>query len=43
MKFVRTSSGKHPIKNVHVIKAHGKSSLDSSFFAGYVVRMSRVS
>ena len=43
IKFVRTSSNKYPIKNVHVVKAHGKSSLDSQFFPGYVVRMSRVS
>lgn len=43
IRFVRTSSGKHPVKNVHVIKAHGKSSLDTTFFPGYVTRMSRVS
>lgn len=40
---VKTPSGKYPVKNVQLIKAHGKSTLDSSFFPGLVTRMSRVS
>ena len=43
MKKVKTSRGKYPVKNVHIIKSHGKSSLESRFFDGYVTRMSRVS
>lgn len=43
MKRVKTSRGKYPVKNVHMVKAHGKSSLESKFFDGYVTRMSRVS
>lgn len=43
MKRVKTSKGKYPVKNVHMVKAHGKSSLESKFFDGYVTRMSRVS
>ena len=43
MKRVKTSKGKYPVKNVHMVKAHGKSSLESRFFDGYVTRMSRVS
>lgn len=31
------------MKNVHIVKAHGKSSIESKFFDGYVTRMSRVS
>ena len=40
---VKTSVGKYPVKNVHIMKAHGLSSLESEFFPGYVLRMSRVS
>ena len=43
MVKVRNKRGKHPVKNVHMVKAHGKSSLESKFFDGYVTRMSRVS
>ena len=43
MLRVKTVSGKYPVRNVHIIKAHGKSSLESRFFDGYVTRMSRVS
>ena len=31
MKKVKTSSGNYPVKNVSIIKAHGKSSLESKF------------
>jgi len=43
MLRVKTSKGKYPVKNVHMVKAHGKSSLESKLFDGYVTRMSRVS
>ena len=43
MKAVKTLSGKYPVKSVHIIKAHGQSTLESEFFPGYVLRMSRVS
>lgn len=33
----------YPVKNVYMIKAHGRSTLDSTFFPGLVTRMSRVS
>jgi len=29
MKRVRNSRNKYPVKNVHIVKAHGKSSLES--------------
>jgi T-complex protein 1 subunit alpha len=40
---VKTPVGKYPVKNVHIMKAHGQSSLESELFPGYVLRMSRVS
>ncbi len=43
MQHVKTQSGKHPVRNVHIIKAHGQSTLESEFFPGFVLRMSRVS
>ena len=43
IKAVKTLSGKHPIKSIHMIKAHGQSTLESDYFPGYVLRMSRVS
>lgn len=43
MKSVKTSSGKYPVKNVRIVHAHGKSSLESHYFPGFVTRMSRVS
>ena len=43
IKAVRTTSGKYPVKSVHIMKAHGQTSLDSICFPGYVLRMSRVS
>jgi T-complex protein 1 subunit alpha len=43
VQHVRLSTGKVPIKNINISMAHGKSTLDSEFFDGYVLRMSRVS
>lgn len=43
MFHVRNANGKHPVKNVNIIKAHGLSLLESAFFPGFVLRMSRVS
>lgn len=43
MKAVKTKGGKYPVKAVNIVKAHGKSTLDSELFPGYVTRMSRVS
>ena len=43
MVKTKTKNGKFPVKNVNIIKAHGKSTLDSKYFNGYVLRMSRVS
>lgn len=43
IKWVKNSRGKYPVKNINIIKAHGKSSLESKYFNGYVTRMSRVS
>ncbi len=43
MMKVKTNRGKYPVRNVHIVKSHGKSSLESKFFDGYVTRMSRVS
>ena len=43
IKTVKTLSGKYPIKSIHMIKAHGQSTLESDLFSGYVLRMSRVS
>ena len=43
IQFVKTSTGKHPLKSIHMIKAHGQSTLESEMFPGYVLRMSRVS
>jgi T-complex protein 1 subunit alpha len=40
---VQTPSLKYPVKNVNIVKAHGLSSLESEFFPGFVLRMSRVS
>jgi len=41
--YVKTASGKVPVKNIHILKSHGKSSLESTIFEGYVLQMSRVS
>lgn len=43
MLHVKNNSGKHPVKNVNIVKAHGLSMLESHFFPGYALRMSRVS
>ena len=43
VQHVRLTTGKVPIKNIKIIMAHGKSTLDSYFFNGYALRMSRVS
>lgn len=43
INHVKTANGKIPVKNINMIMAHGKSTLDSTFFNGYVLRMSRVS
>ena len=43
MMHVKNSSGKHPVKNVNIVKAHGLSMQESYFFPGYGLRMSRVS
>jgi len=37
---VKTNSNKYPIKNINIVKSHGKSTLDSYFVPGYVTRMS---
>jgi T-complex protein 1 subunit alpha len=41
--YVKTTGGKVPVKNIHIVKSHGQSSLESIFFEGYVLQMSRVS
>lgn len=43
MNQVKLTTGKFPVKSVNIVMSHGKSSLDSSYFDGYVLRMSRVS
>jgi T-complex protein 1 subunit alpha len=43
IQHVKTGANKYPVKNVHIMKAHGLSSLESEFFPGFVLRMSRVS
>lgn len=43
MTFVQTHQNKYPVKSVNIVKAHGRSSLESAFFPGFVLRMSRVS
>lgn len=43
MLHVKNNSGKYPVKSVNIVKAHGLSMLESSFFPGFVLRMSRVS
>ena len=43
VNHVRTAADKIPVKNINMAMAHGKSTLDSEFFDGYVLRMSRVS
>jgi chaperonin GroEL (HSP60 family) len=39
---VRSQSDQISVNNIGIIKAHGKSILDSKFFPGLVFRMSRV-
>lgn len=39
---IRSQHDSYPIKNINLIKSHGKSILDSQFFNGLVFRMSRV-
>jgi T-complex protein 1 subunit alpha len=34
---------KVPIRNIHIVQAHGRSSTESAFFEGYILRTSRVS
>ena len=41
--YVRTEKNNIPIKNVQILKAHGKSSVESKFFEGYVLQTMRVS
>lgn len=43
MLHVKTGSAKYPVKNVNIMKAHGLSMQESTFFPGFVLRMSRVS
>lgn len=43
MLHVKSANGKYVVKNVHIIKAHGLSMQESTFYGGYVLRMSRVS
>lgn len=43
MQKVQTKRNKYPVKNVLMVKAHGKSTLESHYFPGLVTRMSRVS
>ena len=43
MNYVKTKSNRYPVKSVNIVKAHGKSSMESQFFPGFVTRMSRVS
>jgi len=42
-QYVKTASGKVPVKNVHIQKSHGQSSLETIFFEGYILQQSRVS
>lgn len=42
-QYVKTASGKVPVKNVHIQKSHGQSSVETIFFEGYILQMSRVS
>lgn len=41
--LVKTEHNKIPIKNIHILKAHGQSSTQSTLFPGYVLQTSRVS
>merc|ERR1712166_1569776 len=41
--YVKTAGGKVPVKNIHIAKSHGQSSLESIMFEGYILQMSRVS
>ena len=41
--YVKSEGGKVTIKNIHILKAHGMSSLESNFFEGYVLQTARVS
>ena len=43
VNYIKSKKGKVSLNNIHQIKMHGKSSLDSKFFMGLVMRMSRVS
>ena len=43
MNQVKLTTGKFPVKSVNIVMSHGKSTLESTYFDGYVLRMSRVS
>lgn len=43
LEAVKTKSGKFPINNVKIIKNHGKSTLESYIFPGYILKSARVS
>lgn len=41
MTNVRTADGKHPIKNVHIVKCHGQSVQESRLINGYILEGAR--
>lgn len=43
VQAVKSPAGKIPIKNIHVVKAHGRGSADSRLFEGYVLQTGRSS
>lgn len=43
VQSVKSATGKIPIKNIHIVKAHGQSSVESRLFEGYVLQTGRSS
>jgi chaperonin GroEL (HSP60 family) len=42
INYIKTIKGNVSLDNIHIVKMHGKSTLDTKFFQGFVMRMSRV-
>jgi len=41
MLNVKTADGKHPVKNVHIVKCHGQSVTESTLINGYILEGGR--